>query len=87
MTGSNLGVMTAWWLGNACMLSSHEVEAIASSRHLLNRQVLLSACLNRGSHPVMCCAATASIAIHRIETKHIIDSALSPGPIEEDVKI
>ncbi|BDA49631.1 probable 2-oxoglutarate dehydrogenase E1 component [Coccomyxa sp. Obi] len=31
--------------------------------------------------------ATASIAIHRIETKHIIDSALSPGPIEEDVKI
>lgn len=31
--------------------------------------------------------ATASTAIHRIETKNIIDSALSPSPIDEDVKI
>ena len=32
-------------------------------------------------------AATASIAIHRMETKQIVDSALSPDALTEDCNI
>ena len=36
---------------------------------------------------VCTCAATASKAIHRLETKQIVDSVMSPDPIIENHKI
>lgn len=36
---------------------------------------------------VCCCAATASIAIHRLETKQIVDNVLRDGHLQEDCNV